>query len=214
MALAIEKKTAQKLQDERTLQKMVALDAHLGLVFAGLTADARVLIAKAMLEAQSYRLSVEDAPSVEYMARFIAGIQQRYTQKGGARPFGIAILLAGFDTDGQCSLWLSDPSGTYSSWQAYATGRNAKTVNEYLEKHYGPSEAASLDDDEACLKLAVRALQEVVETGDNNLELAVVRRGKGLCRLEGPELAAILAAVAKDKQTEEDEANKKAAEKK
>jgi 20S proteasome subunit alpha 4 len=108
------------------LQKIVKIDSHLGIVFAGLTADARVLISKvrffvdltslfffffffflqAMTEAQSYRLSVEDAPSVEYMARYIAGVQQQYTQKGGARPFGIAILLAGFDSDGRGSLWL------------------------------------------------------------------------------------------------------------
>jgi 20S proteasome subunit alpha 4 len=46
VVLAIEKKAAQKLQDERTLQKIVKIDAHLGIVFAGLTADARVLLGK------------------------------------------------------------------------------------------------------------------------------------------------------------------------
>ena len=206
--LAIEKKTAQKLQDERTLQKMVRLDAHIGLVFAGLTADARVLINKAMLEAQSYRLSIEDAPSVEYMARFVASVQQRYTAKGGARPFGIALLLAGVGPEGG-ELWLSDPSGTYSSWKAYATGRNAKTVNEYLEKNY--KTVAEAGTEESALKLAVRGLQEVIETGQENLEVAVIRRGKPLERLNGDELMALLASIDADKKREEEEA---AAEKK
>jgi 20S proteasome subunit alpha 4 len=49
LVLAIEKKAAQKLQEDRTLQKIVTIDAHIALSFAGLTADARVLISKAMV---------------------------------------------------------------------------------------------------------------------------------------------------------------------
>ncbi len=72
---------------------------------------------KARVEAQSYRLTCEDAPSIEYMARYIAKTQQSYTQRGGVRPFGVSSMIAGFDATGNPQLYLTDPAGTYSAWK-------------------------------------------------------------------------------------------------
>ena len=126
------------------------------LSFAGLTADARVLINKARLECQSYRLTVDDAPGVEYVARYIAKIQQQYTQTGGVRPFGVSTLLAGADELGQAKLYHTDPSGTFSAWKANATGGKSKNLLEFLEKQYEDDM-----DENAALTLALKALMEV-----------------------------------------------------
>lgn len=172
VVLGVEKKAVAKLQEERTLRKIALLDEHVAMAFAGLTADARILINRARVECQSHRLTVEDPVTVEYITRFIAQLKQKYTQSNGRRPFGLSALIVGFDYDGTPRLYQTDPSGTYHEWKANAIGRSAKTVREYLKKGYTEEVA---EKDVECIKLALRALLEVVQSGGKNVELAVLR---------------------------------------
>lgn len=107
-----------KLQDTRiTPSKIQLLDTHAALAFAGLNADARILVDKARLEAQSHRLSVEDPVTIDYITKYVASVQQRYTQAGGVRPFGISTLVVGFDPGSNVPrLFQTEPSGIYSAW--------------------------------------------------------------------------------------------------
>eukprot|EP00030_Apusomonadida_sp_AF-17_P005938 a676797_1804.p2 GENE.a676797_1804~~a676797_1804.p2 ORF type:complete len:256 (-),score=114.11 a676797_1804:42-779(-) len=195
ITLGVEKKVMPKLQEERTVRKIVRLDKHVMMAFAGLSADARVLIDKARIECQSYQLSMEVPVTLAYVARYIASVQQSYTQRGGLRPFGLSVLVAGFDTDGTPNLYKTEPSGAFSAWKAAATGRNAKSMQEYLEKHY-------VDDlsDAAAVKLTVRSLLEVVDSG--MIDVCVLRPGSDTL-LTDAELAAIVAEIEADKKAEE-----------
>lgn len=192
--LAVERKATAKLQDPRTLSKICELDDRLALSFAGLHADARVLVNRARIECQSHRLSVEDAPSVEYVARFIANIQQKYTQTGGRRPFGISTLIGGFAVDKTPHLWQTDPSGTYSAWKANAIGRQSKPLREFLEKNY-------TDDitEAAAVKLAVRTLLEIVESGAKSIEIAVLRADTATEFLSEAKIASLVEEVEREK---------------
>ena len=118
VVLGCEKRSAMKLQDTRiTPSKIQILDNHVALAFAGLNADARILVDKARLECQSHRLSVEDPVTIDYITKYVAGVQQRYTQAGGVRPFGISNLVVGFDPGSKVPrLYQTEPSGIYSAW--------------------------------------------------------------------------------------------------
>ena len=105
VVIGVEKTTTGKLQQSSTIKKIEALDEHVIVAFAGLVADARVLFSRARVQCQSFRLTVEDKVTVEYITRWIAQLQQRYTQRGGARPFGVSFLVAGVDEGGIVRLY-------------------------------------------------------------------------------------------------------------
>lgn len=200
VVLAVEKKAVAKLQEDRTNRKIAALDDHVALAFAGLTADARILLNRARIECQSHRLTVEDSVSIEYITRFIAQLKQKYTQSNGRRPFGLAMLIAGFDeVSGEPHLFQTDPSGAFNEWRANAIGRQAKTVREFLEKTYSETDLA---DDSAVLRLAVRALVEVVQASSRNIEVACMRRGQKLSFLNPSEVEQLLADIEKERQAQ------------
>uniref|UniRef100_A0A1Q3FBB7 Proteasome subunit alpha type n=1 Tax=Culex tarsalis TaxID=7177 RepID=A0A1Q3FBB7_CULTA len=203
VVLGVEKKSVAKLQEERTVRKICLLDDHVVMAFAGLTADARILINRAQVECQSHKLNVEDPVTLEYITRFIAGLKQKYTQSNGRRPFGISCLIGGFDYDGLPHLYQTEPSGIYYEWKANATGRSAKTVREFLEKYYTNEQVES---EEGAIKLAIKALLEVVQSGQKNLEVAVMKRNQPMQMLDVETIEKYVAIIEKEK---EEEAEKK-----
>lgn len=89
--------------------------------------------------------------------------------------------------------------------QANATGRSSKTVREYLEKNYSEEGVASSD---GCVRLAVSALLEVVQSGAKNIEIAVMERGGPMRLLDNDAIEAVVAQIEADKAAEASEKKK------
>ncbi|CAH8639854.1 unnamed protein product [Schistosoma intercalatum] len=212
VVLCVEKKATTKLQNDRTVRKIALLDDHVAVAFAGLTADARILISRIRVECKSYKLTVEDAVSLEYIARYMAQLKQKYTQSNGRRPFGVSTLICGFNQNGTPHLYQTDPSGTHFEWLANAIGKNAKIAREFLEKNYTEDAVA---DEYGTVKLAVKALMEVVQSGAKYMELAVMRwkapskPGEAFVDWQMLELADIQKYVQAIEKEREEEAEKK-----
>ena len=210
VVLGVEKKSMETLQDERTVRKIFNIDEHVMLGFAGLTADARVLIDAARVECQNHRLNLEDPVTVGYIARFIANTKQRYTQSPGRRPFGLSLLIGGFNYDGTPRLFKTEPSGAYYEYLASSTGRGEKPIREYLEEHYTDD---NIKDEDSVLKLVIRSLSQVVQSGAQNIEISVMKNDEGVSKtrtLTVEEVEALLKVVEDERAAAEaEEAAKK-----
>lgn len=167
--LAVEEKT-RKLQISNVTQKIFQIDDHIGLAAAGYIPDARTQVDHARFFAQSNRLIYDEVVDVEGVAKNLADMAQQYTQYAGARPFGVALIIAGVDKNG-VGLYLTDPSGTYIGYDAVAIGAGSEQVTEHLEKTY----QNDIDLNKACV-LAIESIFMVSEekTGTKHIRLALI----------------------------------------
>jgi len=206
MIFGAELRSPAKLQKKSSVKKILEIDDHLVCVAAGLTADARVLINRARVECQSYRLQNEQAPPPLIISRFVAELQQQYTVRGGRRPFGLAALIGGWHpyiTDKQkVQLYQTLPSGIYTEWKANAIGRKDKMLNEFLEKHY----KANMDKADG-IKLAVRCLLEVVEHGAKNIDIGILETGKKLKKLDEKQVIDLVEQIQKEAEQGDDDSD-------
>ena len=96
---------------------------------------------------------------------------QEATQSGGVRPFGVSLLVAGYDEHNGYSLYQVDPSGSYFPWKATSIGKGSTAAKTFLEKRW--NNELELED---AIHIALLTLKESVEgefNGDT-IEIAVI----------------------------------------
>jgi proteasome alpha subunit len=168
-----------RLAEAASLEKIHQIDEHIGCATAGLVADARVLVDYARLAAQINRVTYAEPMSVELLVRRICDYKQQYTQFGGVRPFGTALLVGGYDDSG-VHLFETEPSGSLTSMRAASTGGSKGPVMDLFEQKYRPN----LDRDGAIL-LALEGLRAGLEENGTlaQVEVCTVQVGEGTSRL-------------------------------
>jgi proteasome alpha subunit len=134
--LIVQKRFHSSLIEPEMVKKIYAIDGHLAVAIAGLTADARILVNQARIQAQIHRITYAEEISVEGLTRRIADLKQMYTQHAGVRPFGVSMLIAGCDDNRGPQVFMTEPSGSYWGYRAAAIGSSAPAIIEYLENEY------------------------------------------------------------------------------
>ncbi|WP_348610882.1 archaeal proteasome endopeptidase complex subunit alpha [Halobaculum rarum] len=158
VVLAADKRSRSELMEPESVEKLHKIDDHVGIASAGHVADARQLIDFARRQAQVNRLRYGEEMGIETLTKTVTDHIQQYTQVGGARPFGVALIVGGIE-NGEPRLFETDPSGTPYEWKALSIGANRADVREHLEEGY--SEDLTMEEG---IELALAAL---AESGDD-----------------------------------------------
>ncbi len=170
VVLLVDKRIASRLLEPQSTEKIFQIDDHIGAVTSGLVADARALVDRARVDAQVNRVVYNEPIGVEVLAKKICDHKQTFTQYGGVRPYGTALLIGGVDDEGP-RLFETDPSGALLMVKATGIGSGRNAVMEVLEEKY--DEKANI---EKAIDLGLEALHKATEgklTVDT-VEIAVV----------------------------------------
>jgi proteasome alpha subunit len=145
-------------------------------------------------------LIYDEPVEVETIAKHLADQSQQFTQYAGVRPFGVSLIIGGV-VNNNPELYLTDPSGTYISYEAIAIGSDSDKVTDFLEKTY--TNELSLDDAGALAVAAIYLSSEDKE-GTSHIRMAQIKTESGLFELVSDENVNNYAKTAKEKYPHED----------
>jgi 20S proteasome subunit alpha 5 len=178
VVLAVEKRLPSSLVVPSSIEKILQIDTHVGCAMSGLSSDARTLVEHARVETQNHHFTFNEIMPIEACVHSIADMALDFSdasdesgeqkkKKTMARPFGVALLVAGCDDLGPC-LYQTEPSGTYTKYKAAAIGSAADGATSLLVEHYKPD--MTLEEAET---LCLFILRQVMEEKLNSLNVEI-----------------------------------------
>jgi proteasome alpha subunit len=153
--LVADRRTLDPLMVINSVEKVFQIDDHIAAAAAGIVSDGRILIERAQVLAQQHRVTYDSPIDIYSLVKEICNVKQAYTQHGGARPFGVSLLVIGMNKNPK--LFLTDPTGIHWEYKATAIGESEDELKTIIGKNY--KENMSMEE---ALKLAVDALKKVL----------------------------------------------------
>lgn len=178
VVLAVEKRLTSTLIDPSSIEKVLEIDEHVGCAMSGLTADARTLVDHARVEAQAHWFTYNERMPVESCVHAVADMALDFSDSDKdkkrvmSRPFGVALLVGGYDAVDGPVLFNTDPSGTFTKYMAASIGSAQEGATSMLQEQYNKD--MSIGEAET---LALTVLRQVMEErlSKVNIEVATVR---------------------------------------
>lgn len=122
-------------------KKIIPLDKHVGMSIAGLTADARILARHLRIECSNEWFAHETALPINRLVWNLGLKMQLATQRYDRRPYGVGLLIAGYDANGP-HIYQVEASAMFYDCKAMAIGARSQSARTYLEKHLGEFKAS------------------------------------------------------------------------
>jgi proteasome alpha subunit len=135
VVIVADKRVRDSLIAPEGAHKIFEIDEHILLSAAGILSDARMLVDEGQMTAQQHRVTYDSPIEPLSIIKHIADKKQMFTQYGGARPFGVAVMIAGV-SKGRGHVYTSDVTGNFFSYKANAIGEHDEKIKEELRKDY------------------------------------------------------------------------------
>ena len=183
--LISDRRIRDKLVTPDSMNKIFEIYEHIVATAAGILSDARMLVEHAQVLAQQNRVTYDSPIEPLSVIKSLADKKQMFTQYGGVRPFGVAILLGGVNKK-QAHLYTSDVTGNFLAYKANAIGEHDEKIKEILRKDY--REEMTLEEG---IKFLLKIFKDILE---KNFELSrfdigyIKNSDEKLVRLHGDEL--------------------------
>jgi len=179
-------------------KKLIRIDDHMAIAIAGLTSDARVLSNFMRTEAMKSKMLFDRPLPIFRIVSAIADKAQVNTQNYGRRPYGVGLLVVGYDETGP-HLYECAPSGNFFEYYAMAIGARAQSAKTYLERYHEEFTAAPLDD---LVKHGLQALRDTLqqdkELNIHNTSIGIVGKDRQFENIEGEELQRYLGLLGEE----------------
>lgn len=192
-----DKRIVDSLVVPESIEKIYQIDDHIAATASGILSDARVLVERAQLKAQQYRVTFDSPIDTLSIVKDISNLKQLCTQSGGLRPFGVSLLIGGIDGTTP-KLFETDPTGIFFQYKAAAIGEGEAEVEEILHKEY--RDDMPLEDG---MRLAIKALVSAVDDtfNINRLDLVYIKTAtKQFARVDPDQLKKMFNEVKPEKK--------------
>lgn len=148
-------------------KKIIKVDDHMGIALAGLAPDARVLSNYLRKLAMNSKLVFNRPLPTSKAVLLIADKAQENTQLYGSRPYGVGLLVAGWDETG-AHLYEFQPSGSVLEYFGTAIGARSQAARTYLERNLDTIRSCDQIED-----LIVHGLNALRDTLSQDMELTI-----------------------------------------
>lgn len=118
------------LAESQTVQKIVAMNAHIGMTYAGFEPDFRILSKHMFKNGLSEQLNINSA------GKRVSRVLQEMTHVCGTRPYGLALIMTGLDLFQNLTVLKLDAYGQIYNCSVAAVGIGAQYREEYLVDQY------------------------------------------------------------------------------
>ncbi|EKX73446.1 proteasome subunit alpha type, putative [Theileria equi strain WA] len=190
---AIKRKVSKLAQVQDKLYKV---GDYIGVAMSGITSDAKMIISYMRNENLNNKFLYGTDITAKKLVSLVSQKSQANTQVSSKRPFGVGLLVAGYDPNSGLELFETCPSGNVIEFNATAFGARCQSAKTYLERKFVNFAEC---DSNTLIYHAIRALKTTIpndgEFDSDVVSVGIVGKGQPWTILDGAQVDVFINTV-------------------